>query len=296
MDNKNKLDGYWRLDYNDSLENPFFPFEVQFNSDSIKMVDGNTFSHCASYIKRQDSLDIMFSNSTKVRLSFDMTSDSIIKISNETFYRVRKDDFSEVKNYELLGFVTEKTLEDNPNTTVIHLVKVNNSPKVILNTVVTDLNHIHSFLTDGHGEPPPILIYIGKGIKLDDLIEAYNWVFISGIRKVTLVLAHNGLSDYFILNDKIELSDSLIEEFAQVNRIPPLPPTSNPSETFKRIQISIEDSTQFSKLNFLNDSSFYHIDIDRHIGFLEYLKLKKLIEGKQNIKTEIKRLTPKKMH
>jgi hypothetical protein len=288
---KNEVIGYWRLNYHDKIENIFIPFEIHFYGDSLKLVDRYNYCQTGHFTRFQDSLNILFSNGSNSIVSLQIVSDSVIRFANETYYRIGYDEFTKIPHYELFGFVTDKLLKESSHNSVIHLIEVDGKPKAILNDVITDLKYIPDYLKAGHYSPRSLLLYIGKGISFEDLVEAYNWILVSGVQKTTLVLANDGFDKFFIQNDKISISDILKMEFQQNNRILPSPPLPESVDDIQWKIIRIENLNQLSNLELLNDSTNYLIQIDNVININDYLKLKGLIENKKNIKTEIKRLT-----
>ena len=280
---KNELSGYWRLNYHNKIENAHIPFEIQFYGDSLK-INRNNYCQKARFTKLSDSLDIVFSNSTNSKVHIDIISDSIIKFDNENYYQIEEEEFTTMFYYELFGFITDKYLMPNLNTTVLHLIKVNNKPKVILNDAISDLNNIPFFLSGGHSpDPPSLLLYISKGVSFEDLVAVYSWLLISDVQNTTLVLANDGIDKFFTLTDEIRISDSLINEFIFKNNIPPVPPIQDPIDNRQWTVLRYENH----KKQLLNDSINYLLKIDSRINLLDYLKLKELVEGEKNLKIEI---------
>lgn len=284
--------GSWKVAYSEKNESPFTPCKIQFYNDSIKFIDGYSYCHSGSFTKQDELWEIKFSNGSVAIVSLEVPSDSTIKFNDHLYYKIADDEFPKTPDYELLGFHTGNTLGDIKNTSTIQLIKTNNGPKIILYDVVTDLEEIPSFLVIEDGTTPSLLLYIGKGISFENLLETYYWISMSGIKRVTLVLENKGFDQFFFQIDEISLSDSLISEFFHKNNMLP-PPNAKGFIEDKAFKIIKANEL---KLDELNDSLSYLIKIDTKIDIIDYLKLKGAIEKKRNINAEIVQSTaiPKK--
>jgi hypothetical protein len=283
--------GYWKLDHRDNIENNFSPFEIHVYSDSIKLVDGNNYCQIGRFTPVSDSLLITFSNGSTSKVCVKSVSDSVMELAGKKYFRIEKDDFTTVFDYELFGVITKTNLHNDVNSPVLHLVKVNDTPGVILNDVVTSPENIPKFLIGEHGRPTSVLLYVGKGITFKELIETYNWILIAGLNQVTLVLASRGFEEFYVQNDKIAISDALTEEFRLKNRIPP-PPIRKSDTAILRNVVLFKDSRELAALESLNDSTFYLIQVDTRLELKDYLKLKSLIDDNPKIEIEIIGLLP----
>ncbi len=277
------LDGSWRLDYNGQIESPFSPIELYFEGDSLTLIDGNNFKHHIRFQIIDDSIEMFFSNESIQKLEFSFHSDSVISIGAGKFYKFSNDLRNNVKPYELIDYKTDEILIDSPYSSIIHLVKIDGEVKVILNDITTDLENIPEFLVTSHGTPPSLLLYLGKGLEFNDLIEAYMWIKISNTHKVTLVTGNDCFDEFYIVKDFIPIDDSLMEEFLKNENIPPFPPLPVDNSETKRQIIRIKNQTDFEKLLNKNDSSRYLIQVDNQLDLLDYLKLTEKLRGKKNI-------------
>lgn len=287
------FDGYWRLDLDSQNENPSFPFELKFIGDNLFMIDGYNFTHDVKYKDLKDTLNIIFSNGYTCRKGTTLYSDSLLFFDNEEFFRVSSDYFSEIHTYQLLGFETNKTLDDSSYDSVIHLIKKDDQAKVLLNDAISEFKDIPDFLCGEYRKPPTLLLYIGKGISFKDLIGAYFWILTSQYQKVTLVLANRGYEAFFIQKDYFRIEDSLMNEFRKINNLPPFPQLSSELIVRPKNVITIENSNHISKLESLSDSIDFVVAVDTDLDLISYLKVNEILQEKRNIKKVIKRLTTK---
>jgi len=277
------LEGSWRLDYNGQIESPFFPFELYFEGDSLILIDGNNFKHHIRYQIIDDSIEMFFSSESIRKLQFSFHSDSIISIGTSKFHKFPNDFRDNVKPYELIDYKTDEVLIDSSNSSIIHLVKIDGEVKVILNDISTDLENIPEFLETSHGTPPPLILYLGKGLEFNDLVEAYLRIELSITHKVTLVTGNDCFDEFYIVKDYLSVHDSLMEDFLNKENIPPSPPLPVDNKEKERRIIVFKNRADFDKILNTNDSTKYLVQVDSHIDLLDYLELTEKLRGKKNI-------------
>jgi len=277
------LDDSWRLDYNGQIESPFFPFELYFEGDSLILIDGNNFKHHIRYQIIDDSIEMFFSNKSIRKLEYRFHSDSIISIGTGKFYKFPNDFRNNVKPYELIDYKTDEILIDNSYSSIIHLVKIGGQAKVILNDITTDLDNISDFLETSSGTNPPLILYVGKGLEFNDLVEAYMWIELSNTHKVTLVTGNECFDKFYIVKDFIRINDSLWGDFFKRENIPPFPPYPIDRKEKDRTIVQIKNQTDLEKLLNTNDSTKYLIQVGNQLDLLDYLELIEKIRGKKNI-------------
>lgn len=287
----NKLDGYWFRYTDETIDNPHFPFELYYKNDSLFMVDGSNFTHQAKYHVKNDTLFLTFSNEDKLKVNFKIESDSVLSFGKGKFFKTTAEEFTSVPTYNLIGYKTDQILKNDITASSIHLIKINDKAKVILNDVTTELKDIEQFLVcEDCNQPISTNLYIGKDIEFHDLLSAYKWIAAVGIRQVNLVTANTGFDDFYIEKDYININDSLMEELFEKEGLKPIPPTPK-TRNITRIILTIKDSDDLRKLNTIEDSSEYLVQVDPQISIMDYLELNQRIMDKQNIVKEIKRLT-----
>lgn len=285
-----KMDGYWLRYADEQIENPYFPFELHYKNDTLYMIDGFHFTHQASFLVEDDTLVLTFSNGSKLKVNYNIEADSIQFFGKGKFFKTSPEELTSIPNYNLIGYKTDQILKDDIITSSIHLIKMNDSVKVILNDKATDLKDIEHFLAceDCHYHPY-LNLYIGENIEFRDLLSAYKWIAVAGISQVTLITDNSGFQEFYIEKDYINIDDSLMEEFFEEEGMRPFPAPKTRNTT--GIILTIKDSNDFGKLNTIEDSSEYLVLVDHQISILNYLELNQRIKGKQNIEKTIKRLT-----
>ncbi len=220
------LEGSWRLDFDETVENQHFPLELCFLSDTLYMIDGYNFQHKTKYRIENDSMELVFSNGDVLELNIEIYTDSTICFSDANFFKIPLGFESILHPYDLLGYKTGKTISDTSYDYVIHLIKFKSKPQVILNDITTNLDDIPDFLNSGHA-PNQLNLYLGYGIELNDLLEAYKWIRIAGIKVVVLVTGNESFYRFYIVNDYISLDDSLFNSFLNEEDFPSFPLSPN---------------------------------------------------------------------
>jgi hypothetical protein len=66
--NKEDIEGYWRLNFDEEIENDFLPYELSFKHDTVWMVDSYNFKQKSGYSVIGDSISIAFENGIKKKL------------------------------------------------------------------------------------------------------------------------------------------------------------------------------------------------------------------------------------
>jgi hypothetical protein len=282
-----KLNGLWRLDFDGQIESPFYPHEIYFEADSFILIDGHSFKHRISYQIVDDSIEMIFSNNSIRKLYFDSKSDSVIFIGDGKFMKISDDYEIQSKPYELIGYITNELLIDSSFSNIIHLVKNSGEVKVILNDVTTELEIIEEFLAPNHDTPPPLILYLGKGLDFNDLIKAYMWIRRSNTHVVTLVTGNDSFDTFYTIKDTIGLDDSLTAYFSKTENIPHAPPQPVELSDTKRHIIEIKNLKDLEKLENLTETTKYLIHIDNRLDLLAYFELIEKIKGKKNVKKVI---------
>jgi hypothetical protein len=287
----NKLHGYWFRYTDETIDNPNFPIDLYYENDTLFMVDGSHFTHQAKYHVENDTLFLTFSNEDKLKVNFKIESDSVLSFGKGKFFKTTSEEFTSVPTYNLIGYKTDQILKNDITASNIHLIKINDTAKVILNDVTTELKDIEQFLAcEDCSLSISTNLYIGRNVEFHDLLSAYKWIAAGGVRQVNLVTANTGFDDFYIEKDSINIHDLLIEELFEKEALRPFPPTQK-TRNISQIILTIKDSDDLRKLNTIEDSSEYLIQVDPHISIMDYLELNQRIMDKQNIVKEIKRLT-----
>lgn len=289
---KTKTDGYWRLNFEEEPENPFFPYELRFHLDTLQIVDGYNFKQTSIFSNLNDSISITFASGIRKNYYFKVLSDSTIKFADQEFVQASIDYFTKSQSYELFGWKSTQEFRPQINSPVIHLIKDSDSTKVILNDITTDLKHLPDFLIWRHGQQPTIYLYVGKGIELKDVLDAYCWIKYSGYRKVELVTSNVSFEKFYSIEDYVDVDDSTFMKFLNQNSLPSPPPAPESDKKIYDVLINSKSNITFGKQL---DSVTYRYNFSSQLDIKEYLEL---IEKLNNSEKKIlKRLTTLyKMH
>lgn len=289
----NEPEGYWRLNFDEETENHLLPYELSFHQDTLILVDGYNFKQTSIFKTEGDSISISFENGLNKSYPLVVLSDSSIKFGDKKYFRTSKEYFSKTQSYKLLGWRSSNKFIPQINSTTIHLIKdENDSTKVILNDITTTLKDLPMFLRVGHGQRPRIYLYLGKGVELIDLSDAYCWIKYSGYRKVELITDNVSFERFYSLKDYVDVDDSTFMKFQEKNSLPPLPPL--PESNHEIINVFINTA---SDLNFeeQKDTVLHRYNFSSQLNINQYLELTEKLNEKKNKK--LKRLTTLyKMH
>ncbi len=283
------VEGSWFISLDEQMNEPRLPGRLKFTSDSLCIVDAYSFKHKTSFFIENDSVEIYFSDTYRSKKMLVVMSDSLLMFANKKYFRTALEYFPNFKDYELIGVKTEQVLQ-NPyeDLPVIHLMQLDNKPQVKLNDQITDLNRILSFLSCFDCEPiNSVIFYIGKGVKLEALAEAYSWCQRMGVEKAILVIGNIGFDKFYYEKDYINVDDLLSAEFT-----PEGPPPLHFSVPINNEQIIIEirNTEDIQKLDLMDPSKYYLVTIDVQISMIDYLDIINKLNSKPFVIREIKRL------
>ena len=272
-------EGFWRLDFDEEIVSPFFPYELEFYQDTLRIVDGYNFKQKMVFRQIGDSISIVFNNDCTKKYSFKILSDSTIQFAGKKFFRTSEEYFSKTQGYQLLGWNSTQEFIPNSNSPIVHLIKNGDSTQVILNDMTADLRSLCEFSIRPHGEPPALYLYIGKGIGLKDLIDAYCWIKYSGYDKVELVTSNVSFEKFSSMEDFAEVGDSTFSTFIEKNNLPPSPPIPNKvndSEEIKDIYVHSGSELDFSHQS---DTITYRYNFSIELDIFEYLEISEKINN-----------------
>ena len=240
--------------------------------------------------KRMILSPILPPHENEVKFLFEIKGDSSLLFGNDQFYKIDPDAGTFVPNYKLIGFTAKNLFKNSKPQSVryIHLIKRNDSIKVILNDMVTELPDIPLFLAcEDCLRPSVIAVCLGGGITFYDLLNAYKWIYSAGINQVLLITDNKRLVEFYYQKDNIQINDSLMMEFFLSESIPPPPPRPI-GKMPQQMIVQIADKKDFTKLPIIKDSGHYLIEVDVGIPIFDYLKLNELIGDRENLSKEIK--------
>lgn len=212
--------GYWTIHFDEVKNSSIYPDELYFKKDTLIIQSSHYFKQVAIYKKKNDTIYLTFENGVVRKYPFSILSDSIIAFAKMKFIRTDKDNLSKAEPYELIGYQSKSRFTPHSNSAIIHLIKYNFEPRVILNDMITDLSSIPEFLNYGRYGKPKLYLYLGKGIEIKDLIKTYCWILLCEIYKVELITYNESFEDFHTVKDYLYVEDSLFMNFIKVNKIP----------------------------------------------------------------------------
>tara|TARA_A100000171_G_C2125075_1_gene143007 strand:+ start:1066 stop:1977 length:912 start_codon:yes stop_codon:yes gene_type:complete len=281
------LNGFWKLDFDQSNQSPSIAYELFFNEDTLYLTNENSFIYQTTYVVKNDSLSLSLSNGDTWKASF-IKKSGLLVLGNSSFYKNDFRHFDPNLQYDLINFETDELLNLNASMIIIHLMKMNNKPQVRLNDVIKDLANIPEYINQGHRiSNQPLALFVGKGVTYNDLLEVYKWLQISGLKEVTLITGYKGLAEFYIQQDQIRINQQSIDSFISLKNIPPVPQKTENKDQDGSV-IEIQNSIDLERLQKLIHSQKYLIKIHERIDLLDYLKLSKIIEQNPNLQKEIK--------
>lgn len=274
-------EGFWRLDFDEEIVSPFFPYELEFYQDTLRIVDGQNFKQIVLFRQIDDSISMLFANGCTKKYSFEILSDSTIQFAGKKFFRTSEEYFSKTQAYQLLGWNSTQEFIPNSNSPIVHLIKNGDSTQVILNDISADLRSLREFSIWPHGEPPALYLYIGKGIGFKDLIDAFCWIKYSGYDKVELVTSNVSFEEFCSMEDFVEVGDSAFSTFIEKNNLPPSPPIPNKANDSEEIEDIYVQSGSELDFSHQSDTIVYRYNFSTELDILEYLELSEKINNRK---------------
>lgn len=276
-----EADGFWRLNIDEEIDSPFFPYELSFHQDTLRIIDGYNFKQKMVFRQIGDSISIVFANGYTKKYLFEILSDSTLHFAGKKFFRTSEEYFSKTQNYQLLGWKSQNEFIPNTNSTVVHLIRNGDLTQVILNDITSNLKDLRDFLVWYGEEPPSLYLYIGKGIELKDLVDAYCWIKYGRYETVELITSNTSFVKFSSIQDFVEVGDSAFDAFIENNELPPLPSIpheTNYSEEIREIYVNSGNDLNFSHQS---DSGIYRYNFSTELDILKYLELSEKINNRK---------------
>ncbi len=283
------------------------PF-IKFNKDSIHFIDIFDYHTVRKYEVKNGSIHIEHGDSTIIK-SFEFSSkDSTLVIADKRYlyypdYYPLEDDI----RYQLIGLESplKATAEElHRYETGFHLIRTNDTVNVKLNDRLKPFDDIPEFVmnTSPHFDLLGNVIYVGKGIQLQDVIHAYYQL--ASVNQLKVVLVTNfdlatGL--YNIQFDRIDILNEQRDKYfvPQHLEVPHFEINNRTFylEKYDPIIIKVNSKREFSKLDEINLSRNHLISINENLDLIDYLNLKQKIQGirkraKMKIRTEFNSAPP----
>ncbi len=285
------LNGNW-IAFPSGYDEPFI-WEINFADERVEWIDGYQFKESGAYKVENDEVIISLNRDgliLKTRVE-KLIADTFVIFDRLTYYRDREITNSIFEEYELVDISTCNFLSNEKNYfQIIHFYKSDNGvTQIRAGDKMTNYADVSLFLVEGHSLPE-ILIFLGKGINLEDLKNLYYRLASNGQFSLMLVTKKEGISDYHIFKDKIEIWWDDLENYSANFKLPqpPLPPPPPIEFTSKKsylkdggVEIKILNENDLYKIDNLNNQGKYVISIGKNISIKNYIQLKTKLSEKR---------------
>lgn len=283
-----KFNGTWlNIDNDGSFSN--LP-SIIFKNDSAYFSDIYTYTSKAKYQIRNNKITFLFKNDTITQNLKFQRKDSALYIGNHkyNFWEGHYDSIDFI-NYDLIGIEKPGKISTDSLKRFdggFHLFKDNSGvTKLKLDEEITpNFNKLLHYDYDIHFDLPITIIYVGKKIKLLDLIESYKYLNLYSKRCAMIITNYNfKTNSYNGFIDTFNFWQEQITPLLKVNKIPKIPflPEDNKS-LFKKIYtpqlITINRKEDFKLLNVLENNNLL-ISINPNLDLKDYFELKQLIQA-----------------
>ena len=290
------LQGCWIVNLDDDKE--IFFGDICFDKDTIRLIDEYLFKRKGRYRLNGDTLEASFGGETLIKTQLQTLTDSIIRIFDGVKYQ-RSESLlhSNIEEYNLIGINTDELLNEKKIFQVIHLYRSGGKTRIRCGDIIVGYDEVIFFFFFLHSNPE-VLLFIGEGISLKELKEIYYQLLLDNQRKVTLVLNSQGIRNYQVFVDKIEIWRSDLEEHLYKTKNPFPPPDD--SENYSKEEylkggglcLEVKTKDDLEKMKEIVEGRKYVISISDGIDFRDYINLKKKLreigKSKQvNYRTEL---------
>ena len=284
--NPNEFDGAW-INFNENY-NSYLP-SIIFKNDSVYISDSYIYTKKGNYNITRNKLSLFFKDDTLTFKFSYKSKDTTIFIGNKK-YGFWEDYYSNVDffSYELANLNKKRNISADSLSKFdngFHLFKNSqDSLKIKLNDKITsDLQQIRSFACctesyRGKLQVPASVVYIGKEVRLKDIIKIYFPLFSVNLNQVMLVtgfdLKYNLYEGYL---DKFEIWDEQDALHLETKIEVPISIDNNRKLYIKKYSpqiLTIDSSSDFNKLKSLTKENNYLIQINTNMDLKTYIKLK----------------------
>ncbi len=292
---KRDLIGSWEfyLINNEIADIQYFDF----GRDSVAFVDNFLFKQKGIYELNEDELYIKTTQGYEIVLHIQkLQKDTLQFAENETYFRQPRNNHYEP--YELIGINTGIKLVTERVYSLIHLYKnTEGITKVRISDKRATYEEIPYFLAPAHTSSPEVLLFIGKGITLTDVRQAYLQIAVARHRKVILAVNNSGVNEYEIFTDIIPIWPDEVAEYSKSINMPQTPPVIKElrKDYWEKNAVKIEMNSinDLEKLSRSTNDKMYLISINHDLSIEDYLKIKQELftlqrENIIELKTEIK--------
>ena len=200
---KQDVTGYWRLDYYDTICNASFPSELYFINDSLYTLNDYLYMSKLQYEVIDDSIVLKNSKGHEFKYEFKLQKEVKLNLNGVSFIKETKPDEFVLQNFELIG-IKKGTVPLIPekNDEIIYLEKNKDSFRILANNL-KEISDLSSILADHRKQDDRLIIFLGKGIKIKDVMDLYCLLAYKSIYRVFLVTNSNEIDSCFGIEDKI---------------------------------------------------------------------------------------------
>ncbi|MBC6993360.1 hypothetical protein QWY85_16920 [Neolewinella lacunae] len=292
---KEDLKGDW-IAVPNGCDEPLFD-GINFKENGVELFGSDSFKETGGFQIRNGVIKIPLDRDD---LTFETEiqhweEDTLVIFDSLIYHRNREITHFDFEEYELIGIGTEAYLSKaNDFNYVMHYYRTaDNLIKVRLGDKATTLDEIPLFLANGNGNRR-IVVYIGKGITLNDLKNLYYRLASVQQLRITLGTKRDGFSSTHIFADIIEIWwDDLVSHLEKLPtpQPPPPPPTDFTSkesyltEMGEEVEIFAKDD--FRKIEDIATGKKYVVSISSNLSVENYIGLKKLVVRKRKLNNQI---------
>ncbi|MGY6647530.1 hypothetical protein [Wenyingzhuangia sp. IMCC45574] len=298
---KEDLQGEWHFfDY--EKEDSFF--DLNFIGDSVKLIDGISFTEVGVYHIDKNELTVKlnradFEIKTKIEKFW---KDSLVLSNGMKYYKSPEDDYWLTPcvwdDYRLVNIKTKTLYSDEvqkkDNFSIVHFYKKDGETKIRYNYRYLDYKDLININYACSGGEPifyRILVYLDKNISLKELKKFYYHLELYGNRPIWLATKRFKFTDTYLLKVDIKIlrDDRVLYEKKLNNSVPPPPP---PKEEFNNKEdfisrgwklIEINELNDLEKLEKLNKAAQYLVVIHPDLELKTYLELQKILNEKSEL-------------
>lgn len=288
-----RLNGVWLLSHDEIVGEQVVPFYFCFNGDSLTVFDDHYFGYKGKYKLETKELTLNIGDSLLFNFPFELNSDTTFHLSQKCF--VRRDDleFHLPASYALIQFPAINPYKARSNESVVHLIKIEGKIQIIINDRERNPVAISAFVSSSHSPPQDIALYIGKGVTMRDLLEAYYYLYLGMVRNIKLITYNEGIGKFYYIREKLIVCDTSDQGLNIVPQSPTCMKSTENEETELPL-IMVNDFMDVEKVRNLDDSVSVEVNIGSKLNILTYLELRKTLEEKPKAKLILRnfRCTP----
>jgi hypothetical protein len=282
--NPKKYQGSWiAFDEEGAYSNRY---TISFEGNSILFTDLYSYTKQGIYQIESNKITIKLRDETFEKPFYFRKKDSSFLIESKRYRLITGWPKDTLERYQLVDVSTQYKISGDSLAKFdsgFHLFRDStDSLRIKLNDKYGYYDQIPHFVfrTDSFRYPTNV-IYVGKKIKLNDLVKCYYQLALVNHRQVLLVTDVSIIkNEYSTINESIEIWDEdLYEEFENIE-----PPNGfendnkyNFLKKYRPQTIQIHSKEDFYKLNDIQSTKNYIIAIDQSLELKEYFELKRQI-------------------